>query len=299
MIKQLLYRFIYSNKVNFLLRNLNKALYPVLPSKLMIPPSGSISFTLENQKLIFHTNQTSYLTQLIFWNGFRNFEYSDIFIQLIKKLDDFYDVGANIGYYSLIAASVNPGINVTSFEPASGPLFYLLKNVEANNLKNIRIESLALSHKEGEIDFYEVKSKKYKFLKNCLSGEGNIAANEIHKDYHINVVKSVTLDNYVKLNQVKNIDLIKIDTEGTEDLILKEATKVIENMTPIIICETLFNTIEGKLEKIMLRYNYRFFNHTPDGLVEVKTIQRKVDDNVRNCFFVPSSKIELVEEFVA
>jgi hypothetical protein len=47
---------------------------------------------------------------LLFWNGHRNFEYTDIFIKLIKKVHVFYDIGANIGYYPLLAKKENPEI---------------------------------------------------------------------------------------------------------------------------------------------------------------------------------------------
>ena len=69
-------------------------------------------------------------------------------------------------------------------------------------------------------------------------------------------------------------------------------------MKPIIICETLFQTIEQELEEIMTAHKYRFFNHTSEGLVEVNSIQREEDNEIRNCFFVPPSKIKFIEEFL-
>jgi len=163
--KQLLYKTIYNSSLNFFLRTINKSLLPLLPEKIKIPPSGTIKLTNKNGNTIsLKTNQTSYLTYLLYWEGYLNFEYTDIFVELIKKVDCFFDVGANIGYYSLLAAMENPLIQIVAFEPSSGPLYYLNQNVLLNKFNNIVVENLALSHKIGTIEFYEATNKKYTYL---------------------------------------------------------------------------------------------------------------------------------------
>jgi len=102
----------------------------------------------------------------------------------------------------------------------------------------------------------------------------------------------------VKEKQLKRVDLIKLDTEGNEDLILTYADEVIKKFRPIIICETLFNTIEESLENIMTQYNYGFYNHTEKGLVKVSSIKREFDNGIRNCFFVPKEKEELIKDYL-
>lgn len=98
--KQILFQIIYNSSINMVLRNLNKLFYPILPKWIKLPPSGKMSITSSNGKpLKILTNQTNYLTQLVYWNGYESFEYTEIFIKLIKKINTFYDVGANIGYY--------------------------------------------------------------------------------------------------------------------------------------------------------------------------------------------------------
>ena len=297
--KQLIYKVIYNKYINKLLRNLNRILRPILPEKIKLPPSGLIRFKNNlGQVLTIKTNQTSYLTQLLYWEGYQNFEYSDIFIKLIKKINVFYDIGANIGYYSLLAEIENKNIKVIGFEPASGPLFYFRENIKINKFKNIRVESLALSDKEGEITFYEIKNQKYTYLKHNLAGEGNVGSKKIGRNFVPISVKTITLDKYVENTKEVNIDLIKMDTEGTEHFILENSANVLKLMKPIIICETLFNTIELELEKLMISYGYEFYNHTEMGLKKVNTIVREVDDGVSNCFFVHPTKFDLIKEFV-
>ena len=297
--KQLIYKVIYNKHVNKILRNLNRILKPILPEKIKLPPSGIIRFKNNlGQVLNIKTNQTSYLTQLLYWEGYQNFEYTDIFIKLIKKINVFYDIGANIGYYSLLAEIENKNIKVIGFEPANGPLFYFRENIKINKFKNIRVESLALSDKEGEITFYEIRNKKYTYLEHNLAGEGNSGSKTSGRNFVPISVKTTTLDKYVENAKEANIDLIKMDTEGTEHFILENSDNVLKLMKPIIICETLFNTIELELEKLMISYGYEFYNHTEMGLKKVNTIVREEDNGVSNCFFVHPTKFDLIKEFV-
>lgn len=110
--------------------------------------------------------------------------------------------------------------------------------------------------------------------------------------------KTSTLDQYFKRNGNIAIDIIKMDTEGTEHLILEHSATVLSKIKPIIICETLFNAIEADLEKIMKSYGYQFYNHIGAGLKQVDTIIREDDDGIRNCFFVHPDKFHLITEFV-
>ncbi len=299
-LRQLTYKFIYSARINWVLRNINKFLLPILPDKIKISPSGILKIENNEGKILkIKTNQTNYLSRLIFWEGgYHRFEYTDIFIKLIKKVNSFYDIGANIGYYSLIAAMENKDIKIVGFEPATGPLYYFRENVRFNKFGNIKIEPIALSHIEGEIEFYEIKNKKYKYLEHNLAGESNAGSNTHGKNFVIHKIKTSTLDNYVKANNVSNIDLIKMDTEGTENLILSKSQHVLQDMKPIIICETLFDTIEVELEKIMSSYGYEFYNHTEAGLRKQKSITRTVNNGISNCFFVHPDKFYLIEGFV-
>ena len=298
--KQIIYKTIYQKNINWVLRGVNKFLFPALPKKIKIPPSGILKIrNAEGKVLKIKTNQTSYLTTLIFWNGgYQNFEYTEIFIKLIKKVHSFFDVGANIGFYSLIAAQENEKIHVTGFEPARGPLFYFKENVQLNEFSNIKIESEALSDKNGTITFYEVSNKKYTYLEYNLAGESNAGSKTKGRNFEMTKVKTLTLDEYVGKNNVANIDLIKMDTEGTENLILEKAEFVLDEMKPIIICETLFNTIEPELEQIFQSKGYEFYNHVEGGLKKENSIVRKMDNGIRNCFFVHPSKRHLIEEFI-
>lgn len=298
-ITQTLYKIIYNKHLNYILRNLNLKINNVFKTTIKLPPSGTITLKTDSGIIKILTNQTSYISQLIFWNGYKKFEYSEIFESLTKQVNCFLDIGANIGYYSLLAAKSNPNINVYAFEPAKGPKYYLQQNITANNFsKNIKAIDLALSETSGDIEFYEVENKKYKYLKYNLAGEGNAGTKTTSRNFIKNVVKTQTLDSFLDSKNEKIIDLIKLDTEGTEVNILKTGIEAIKKHQPIIICETLFNTIENELEIFFKALNYKFYNHTEDGLKCVESINRIEDNGVRNCFFVPESKVHIIKSFV-
>lgn len=294
----LFYGIIYQPIINKLIRNINYVVSPILPSKIKIHPSGILKTKLEDIGTIsFKTNQTSFLTRELFWKGAINFEYTSIFIKLIEKVGVFFDIGANIGYYSIVGASCNPELRVVAFEPSEGPMVYASENVKLNHLeKNITIEPVALANTNGKIDFYNLRNKKFPSIYN-LSGEHNTGAKK-DRDAKKVSVNATRLDNYVTQHKISTIDLIKIDTEGSEHLILKGAEQVLQKYRPIVICETLFNEIETELESIFKIHDYHFYNHTHKGLLKVKSIERKQDDGIRNCFFVPQEKLNLIQEFI-
>lgn len=295
----LFYGIIYHPKINKLIRNINYVLAPILPSKIKIYPTGKIKVNMHPVgDIYFKTNQTSFLTRELFWKGPKSFEFTSIFIELIKKMDVFLDVGTNIGYYSILGGKFNPDLKVIAFEPSEGAMIYACENVRINKLESIiKVEPLALSNKTERLDFYNVTNPKFPTIHN-LSGEHNLTASKDKIKYVKTKADGIMLDQYFDENKLKRVDLIKIDTEGSEYLILKGAEDVIKKHRPIIICETLFNTIEKELEEIILPHGYEFYNHVENGLVKVDSIQREKDNGVRNCFFVPKEKVALIQEFI-
>tara|TARA_B100001167_G_scaffold160885_1_gene108554 strand:- start:4635 stop:5531 length:897 start_codon:yes stop_codon:yes gene_type:complete len=297
-VKSLFYSILYNTSANFYVRNTLKVFKAFLPEGLKIHPSGTLKLNLkEGISLILKTNQTSYVTRELFWKGSENYEYTKIFKKLILNADVFFDIGSSIGYYSLIGAAINDNLKVWAFEPAVGPMIYLSENTKINGFEDrIKVEHLALSDRTGEVVFSEILNKKYPSTYN-LSGEHNINTKPKLVSKKVKV-SCDTLDSFVEKNQVKKIDLMKIDTEGVEDLILKGGSQCIAENLPIIICETLFGRIEHNLEDIMTGHGYNFYNHYEKGLKKVKTIKRADDDGVRNVFFVHPNKEHLIKEFL-
>lgn len=124
--------------------------------------------------------------------------------------DTFIDVGANIGYYTVLAAKlVGPQGRVIAFEPDPTNFALLRRNVEANGCTNVVLQQKALSNKPGTLKLYLEQTNK---------GGHKVFQYGDAKEYV--EVAAVTLDDYLK-DFSGRVDVIKIDTEGAEGMILE------------------------------------------------------------------------------
>jgi len=156
-----------------------------------------------------------------------------------------FDVGANIGWYTLrFAGLVRENGRVIAFEPMSQAFLKLKSNVELNEFQNIILEKLALSDttQEGQACFFHSWRLDVGGLPNTLDNE--------------EAVSFVTLDEYVSGNHLDRIDLIKIDVEGYEHKVIQGGLKTIQRLKPTMIIE--FN-----------RPNLSRLGYSLDGLIDL------------------------------
>jgi FkbM family methyltransferase len=294
-------RLFYLPFINFLYRNL---LYPIkgmLPDKFKIPVIGIISISYQDKKINFFSDETCPMARHLYWEDKGcTFEFSNIFIDLVKNSKVFFDVGANVGYYSLLSKTVNPSIDTFAFEPSNGPNHFLNTNIKLNNFETIIVVNKALGNSVGSIDFYEEKNPKYPYRKYHASGIGNTINNWGITNFSKYSVDLTTLDNFTSNSNIEVLDLIKMDTEGTEDLVLEGAISTIKKFLPIIICEVLPNKVEKRIEKIILDLNYDMFQFVEHSkkLIKIKALYENPNDINSNYFFVPKTKSHLIEKFL-
>ena len=139
-----------------------------------------------------------------------------IFRQVITENMNIVDIGANIGYFSLLAASIigNKG-KVFAFEPDPDNYEILVKNIKLNGYKNVVSLPKAVSNKNGTSTFFQYDPTGWSsFFSSNANPVGVIS------------VETVTLDDY--FSNIGLIDVVKIDVEGAEILVLEGMKKVIE-----------------------------------------------------------------------
>ena len=146
----------------------------------------------------------------------------------VKDGDNVVDLGANIGYFTLILAKlVGPTGKVFAFEPDPRNLALLKKNVEYNNYKNVIIVPKAVSNVNDKCTLY--------------TGQKTFGQNKIYKPKKTKTQKfipidseTVRLDDFFKTNGLLDkISFIKMDVEGAEFLALsgmKEILKLNKNI---------------------------------------------------------------------
>ena len=180
-------------------------------------------------KLYFDVEDTgSPIAETINFGHFEQ-EYSSKLISSIKQSNVFFDVGANVGYYSLIAGLQNKNCRIFSFEPVTETYEKLLDNVTLNKLQNISAFNFGFLEKDKEISmFYDANESTAASLENIRD------LNEIDKTK----CKFTTIDSFVKKHKVFP-DLIKIDVEGAELFALMGAVDTLKNGNPTIFIEIL------------------------------------------------------------
>jgi FkbM family methyltransferase len=177
-------------------------------------------------------------------------EITENFKKVIKSNFIIYDIGANIGYYTVLFSQFASSGKVIAFEPDKFNFNYLTKNKDINNLSNVSLIDKGISSTISELVFY----------KDISTGR----TSSIEQDaWHPNATKikkenifSTTLDKISETYGIPN--LIKCDVEGHEVEVLKGAHKVLSS-NPILMIEVKdCNKIE--VTKILTSYNYKLFN---------------------------------------
>jgi FkbM family methyltransferase len=150
--------------------------------------------------------------------------------KFIKSSKIFFDIGANIGYYSFLAAKyMGPSSQVHSFEPNPRMFTELQYNITLNGLNNIFPNQLALADKTGtgHLSHYEKGKEVFCSLSQRVF-PGVVATG-------FDEIKISTLDEYVYNNRVKQLDIMKIDVEGAELKVFQGAREVLKKAGALII----------------------------------------------------------------
>ena len=154
-----------------------------------------------------------------------------ILVTLGKSAESFFDIGANMGYYSLALASINPALQVKSFEPQPEIYSKFITNVSLNQLEpQIKIYNYGLGSKEDKLKMYIP----------AFTGSGGGSFADLHTEEGAAeevLVPVQSLDKLVPPNS--NIDLMKIDVEGFEYEVITGGLELIRSVKPTIIIELL------------------------------------------------------------
>jgi len=210
---------------------LNKIILSKIPSQITIP---------EGTLLLDQTDVA--VSASLALGVFENTEI-DLFRKCLKRGFSVVDIGANIGYYTVIAAkSVGPEGKVFSYEPENINHSFLEKNIKANNFSNVTALKIGLSDKKGSNKLYLDKNNKGR---HTLAYEKNKECLTIDTD---------TLDNSLKKYGSPKIDLIKIDIEGAEFMALEGMKETINRSPELILFTELYPKAMERLGGNALAY---------------------------------------------
>jgi len=127
---------------------------------------------------------------------------------LLHPQDTFVDIGANIGWYTLLAGfTLAGGGKVYAFEPDRNNFSILKRNVIHNDLSNVKLECCAVANQKGQ---------EHLFLSPDNRGDHHLYNSEQQRES--SEVTVISLDEYFAGGDT-SIDMIKMDTQGSESRI--------------------------------------------------------------------------------
>jgi FkbM family methyltransferase len=167
-------------------------------------------------------------SQLLNFGSYEAHE-KEILLRLVQPGMNCFDIGANIGWYSLLIAKKVPGCNVYAFEPIPTTYGSLKANVETNGFPNIRVFNFGCSDEDKQIAFYFAPE---------ISGAAS-GANILGWDTVGEIVCRVRPLDEVWRELSVRVDFIKCDVEGAELFVFQGGMKCIASDHPIILSEML------------------------------------------------------------
>jgi FkbM family methyltransferase len=142
----------------------------------------------------------------------------------------FYDIGANFGMLSLIAARLlGPCGKVVAFEPLSENIRILEANVRLNNFSNVTLLPIALGDSDGRARFLLSSEPSW----GTLASTGNVLGAYVGHT----MVAVKRLDTAVRIYHLVPPQVIKIDVEGGETEVLIGAGDTIRRSRPLMLIE--------------------------------------------------------------
>jgi FkbM family methyltransferase len=236
-----------------------------------LPRVGRVHARLPNgSTLVLWSQGDDWVSNQVFWKGWRGYEPEtiELFYRAASRAVTVIDVGAYVGFFSLVAAHANPEGRVFAFEPHPTTYERLERHVVLNHLSNVTCVRSAVGDREGSADLVHAPTGLP-----CSSSlsEGFMAS---HADTVRSTVPLLTLDGFLEDEAVGPVTVLKIDTESTEPEVLRGSQRMLERDHPLIFCEVLpGHGTARELEAILRPLDYRFYLLTSEGPRHVARIE--------------------------
>jgi FkbM family methyltransferase len=154
------------------------------------------------------------------WLGSYERAVQDAMVAMVARGDTVYDVGANVGFFTLLASRlVGAAGRVYAFEPIPETAWMLRRHVEMNHAENVQVVEAAVSDEAGELRFIANGSKSTR------SASGTV------------VVRAVVIDEMYRRGDIGLPSLVKMDVEGWESAALRGMRGVLAAAHPKLLIE--------------------------------------------------------------
>lgn len=240
-------------------------------------------FEIFNGKKIYTHNKNDYISKAI--SNYKCWE-PNVSLFIDKKFNNsgnFFDIGGNIGYYSL--AFSDKFKNVYCFEPNPINTKKIKKSIEINGIKNITI--------------IEKPVAQFSNLKYAAYNRNNVSDSNIGGIQFVETsgpgIETISLDDFIILNNIENIDLLKIDIEGGElECLLGAKNSINKGIIKNIIVEITpkFSLEDSRQILFFLYKKYELYNLGLQELGKINEIETPISKILDIDMFLPRVKVQ-------
>jgi len=216
---------------------------------------------------------------LIYYQGWSEPEVASFLIRFLSPGMSFIDIGAHIGEYVLLAASiVGERGSVHAFEPDPRNYQLLEQNVHMHRFQSVFLHNCAVYEQNGQVTlslFREQSISRIMVPEQKLNEPDKLHTSEV-------IVPAVTLDTFLTKEKIIRVDIIKIDVEGAELFVLKGAHGILSQepkSAPVILFEyspsncANFGYNATEIIELLISYGYTLYSlHRSGKVSEVRTI---------------------------
>lgn len=267
-------RFLAWRPLNLLFTGTLRFLIRVTPIRFEfvrrhLPRFGTVKCVLpDGQEFRMWTRGDDWVSSQAYWEGWQAHEpeCSELFYKLARQATNTLDIGAHTGIYSLYAGLANPKGKVYSFEPFKPAFERMRTNVLLNHLDNVACINAAVG-KENSRGYLIVRGS------GIGSGSGLVPLDATETELGTLPVQVVKLDDFVERNQLDDVNLIKVDVEGSEADAIEGMSQTLASFRPHIFCEVLdWPDLGPRIEQILRPNGYRYYLLTSSGPILQPTI---------------------------
>jgi len=213
---------------------------------------------------------------------FRQYEVGETYFSksVLKEREVFLDVGANLGWYSLVLGKQYHNARIIAFEPVPSTVTKLERNIAFNQLSNIEVQAVDLFNSQDNLDFL--------FAPDVSGATSLKIAGQTRGDTVIERVQcpTTTRDVFCASHELQP-SLLKIDVDGAELMVVQGADQVLQG-PPVVLMELLrkwsksFDYHPNDVFTLMARYGYQAWVFTASGQLE--RCAEVTDDTVQTNF---------------
>ena len=199
-------------------------------------------------------------------------------LKIIKPGDTCWDIGANIGFYTCLFASLVEGNGrVVAFEPASRTCGYLNENVSLNQFTNVTVVNKGLGDKQERGHLHYSESGLAEGTASLKYANGRAASERVTLDTIDNLVPELSAPNFVK-----------IDVEGYQLEVLRGGEQFLKTHAPLLMAELkdvgeTNRAIFAEIEDYVTHLGYQLYEIRKHS---IRRCNRLSDTTQRNFFIV-------------